>query len=97
MVYNNFPWPEPSDTQRALIEQAAQAVIDVRSKHSNITLANMYKEKNFLLLGDLKTAHDNLNRAVMAAYGFPIKNFNESDCVTALIKMYQELTAKAGN
>ena len=33
----------------------------------------------------------------MAAYGFPIKNFTESDCVAALMKMYQELSAKEGS
>lgn len=28
IVYNNFPWPEPNDKQRAAIEAAAQAVLD---------------------------------------------------------------------
>ena len=28
----------------------------------------------------------------MAAYGFPVKGFTESDCVAALMRMYQELT-----
>ena len=32
IVYNNFPWPECSDAQRGKIEQAAQAVLDARSK-----------------------------------------------------------------
>lgn len=57
----------------------------------NVTLANMYKEKNFLLFGDLKTAHDKLNKAVMQAYGFNIKTTTESSCVAELIKMYQKL------
>ena len=27
-------------------------------------------------------------------YGFPVKGFTESDCVAALMRMYQELTEK---
>jgi hypothetical protein len=33
IVYNNFPWPEPSETQKAAIEAAAQAVLDTRAKY----------------------------------------------------------------
>ena len=51
----------------------------------------MYKEKNFILFGDLKTAHDNLNRAVMKAYGFSVKEMTESMCVAELMKMHQKL------
>ena len=31
IVYNNFPWPEPTDKQRQSIETAAQAVLDARA------------------------------------------------------------------
>ena len=30
-------------------------------------------------------------------YGFPVKGFPEADCVVALKKMHQDLTAKEGN
>lgn len=33
-----------------------------------------------------------MDRAVMVAYGFPVKNFTESDCVAKLLEMYKELT-----
>ena len=91
MVYNTFPWPNVSKQQVGEIEKAAQAILDARDRHKNISLANMYKEKNFILLGDLKTAHDNLNRIVMRAYGMPIKGTTESTCVAELMKMYQKL------
>ena len=97
MVYNNFPWPNASLDQIEAISKASQAVLDAREHHSNVTLANMYKEKNFLLFGDLKTAHDKLNMAVMKAYGFWGKLNSEPDCVAALMKMYQKLTAKEGS
>lgn len=91
VVYNTFPWPNVSKQQAEEIEKAAQAILDARDRHKNISLANMYKEKNFILLGDLKTAHDNLNRIVMRAYGMPIKGTTESICVAELMKMYQKL------
>ncbi len=81
MVYNTFPWPNASQQQIEAIKKAAKAILDAREQHTNINLANMYKEKNFILFGDLKTAHDNLNRAVMKAYGFSVKEMTESMCV----------------
>lgn len=95
IVYNNFPWPTPTKEQQAKIEQAAKAILTMRKNHSTVTLANMYKEKNFLLFSDLKTAHDNLNRVVMQAYGITKSHpaySSESACVAQLMKMYQALT-----
>jgi len=42
IVYNNFPWPEPTDTQRAAIETSAQAILDARAQFPNATLADLY-------------------------------------------------------
>ena len=77
-----------------LLYHNTQAVLDAREKHPNVTLANMYKEKNFLIFGDLKTAHDRLNRAVMQAYGFSVKDMTETSCVAALMDLYQKLIRK---
>jgi hypothetical protein len=41
---------------------------------------------------ELRKAHQENDRAVMQAYGFPIKTMTESQCVAELFKMYQELT-----
>ena len=41
---------------------------------------------------ELRKAHQANDRAVMQAYGFPIKGFTEEDCVAELMKMYQKLT-----
>ena len=95
IVYNNFPWPNPTDTQRMQIEKTAQAILDARALYPKSTLADLYDDT--FMPPELRKAHQANDKAVMAAYGFPIKNFTESDCVTALMKMYQELTAKEGN
>ena len=40
---------------------------------------------------ELRKAHQDNDRAVMAAYGFPVKTMTESQCVAELFKLYQEL------
>ncbi len=95
IVYNNFPWPNPTDEQKAKIEQTAQAILDVRAKYPDSSLADLYDE--VAMPFDLRKAHQNNDRAVMQAYGFPVKStFTESQCVAELFKLYQELTAQMG-
>ena len=90
IVYNNFPWPTPTDEQKAKIEQTAQAILDARAKYAECSFAQLYGE-NFTLFTDLLQAHQQNDRAVMQAYGFPL-NMTESECVAELMKMYQILT-----
>ncbi|MBR6141007.1 MAG: methylase [Bacteroidaceae bacterium] len=89
-VYNNFPWPKPTDEQRAKIEQTAQAILDARAKYPDSSLADLYDE--LTMPPELRTAHQENDRAVMRAYGFDIKTMTESTCVAELFKMYQEMT-----
>lgn len=93
IVYNNFPWCEPTPEQRAKIEKTAQNILDVRAKYSDSSFADMYGE-NMYLYADLVTAHQANDRAVMEAYGFWGKLNTESECVAELMKMYQRLTEK---
>jgi len=91
VVYNNFPWPTPTEEQKAKIEQAAQAILDARAKYPDSSLADLYDEVAMPI--ELRKAHQDNDRAVMQAYGFPVKStFTESQCVAELFKMYQELT-----
>lgn len=89
IVYNNFPWPTPTDEQRARIEQTAQAILDIRAKYPNCSLADLYDDVT--LTPELNKAHQENDRAVMAAYGFDIK-MSESECVAELFRLYKELT-----
>lgn len=90
IVYNTFPWPNPTDAQKIKIEQTAQAILDVRAQYSDCSFADMYGEKMYLF-PELLKAHQNNDRAVMQAYGFSIKDMTESSCVAELMKMYQGL------
>lgn len=90
VVYNNFPWPNPTDEQKAKIEQTAQAILDARALYPDSSLADLYDELTMPV--ELRRAHQDNDRAVMAAYGFPVKTMSESQCVAELFKLYQQLT-----
>ena len=89
IVYNNFPWCQPTEEQKARIEATAQAILDARAKYPDCSLADLYDEVT--MPPELRRAHQENDRAVMAAYGFSTK-MTESDCVAELFKMYQNLT-----
>lgn len=88
IVYNNFPWPMPTDAQKAKIEQTAQAVLDARALYPDSSLADLYDEVT--MPPELRKAHQQNDRAVMEAYGFG-KDLTENDIVAELLKMYQQL------
>ena len=88
IVYNNFPWCQPTDEQKTKIEQTAQAILDARAKYPDCSLADLYDE--VAMPPELRKAHQENDRAVMAAYGFSPK-MTESECVAELFRMYQEM------
>lgn len=87
IVYNNFPWAEPTDGQKAKIEQAAQAILDARAIYSDSSLADLYDERTMPI--ELRKAHQRNDRAVMQAYGFPI-GITEDQCAVKLLALYKE-------
>ena len=89
IVYNNFPWSTPTDEQKAKIEKTAQNVLDARAKYPDCSLADLYDELTMPI--ELRKAHQENDKAVMAAYGFSIK-MTESEIVAELFKMYEKLT-----
>ena len=92
IVYNNFPWPTPTDDQRARIEQTAQGILDARALYPDSSLADLYDP--LTMPPELRKAHAANDRAVMQAYGFDVKAMTEADCVAALMRLYQELVNK---
>ena len=91
VVYNNFPWPTPTEEQKAKIEQTAQAILDARALYPDSSLADLYDE--LAMPVELRKAHQDNDRAVMQAYDFPVKSsFTESMCVAELFKMYKAMT-----
>ncbi len=98
IVYNNFPWCNPTTEQKAKIEKTAQGILDARALYPDSSLADLYDE--LTMPPELRKAHQENDKAVMEAYGFRIKNeqtgkyrwLTESETVASLMQMYQELT-----
>jgi hypothetical protein len=89
IVYNNFVWPTPTDKQKTTIEKAAQAVLDARLLYPQSSLADLYDPLS--MPSELVKAHQQLDKAVDAAYGKTFKN--EAERVAHLFELYQQLTA----
>ena len=98
IVYNNFPWCNPTTEQKAKIEKTAQGILDARALYPDCSLADLYDE--LTMPPELRKAHQENDKAVMEAYGFRIKNeqtgkyrwLTESETVARLMQMYQQLT-----
>jgi hypothetical protein len=89
IVYNNFPWPEPTDLQKRKIEEGTQAVLAARGAHPGATLADLYDPVT--TPPDLVQAHRILDAAVDAAYGRRVFS-TEAERVAFLFELYQKIT-----
>jgi hypothetical protein len=90
IVYNNFPWPEATDKQKAEIEKLAQSILDARANYPDSSLADLYDQHS--MPPELLKAHKALDKAVMKLYGFT-KDMSEPDIVARLMEMYQKLVS----
>ncbi len=106
LVYNNFPWPGGAGGPPASaageppappvwgprIAATAQAILDARARHPDLSLADLYDP--LTMPPELLRAHQANDRAVMSAYGFDVK-MTESDCVAALFRLYEGLVSNS--
>ena len=93
VVYNTFPMP-PKDADLSGLEQLAQAVLDARSGHPGVTLADLYDPD--LVPPNLRRAHQALDRAVDRLYrrsGFA----SERERVKHLFRLYESMQAPLTN
>lgn len=108
VVYNNFVWPEtdgmpevpveeavPTET-KALIERCAQGVLNARAVYTDSSIADMYDPKNAWMFPELMQAHQELDRAVEAAYGVEFDG-DEGKIVTHLFDLYAKIISAADN
>lgn len=94
IVYNNFPWPNPTQKERKNIEKTAQAILDAREQYPDCSLADLYDPVGMSNAPLLLKAHRANDKAVMQAYGFWGKLNSESECVAELMKMYEALISE---
>ncbi|MDD2744207.1 MAG: N-6 DNA methylase [Rhodocyclaceae bacterium] len=102
IVYNNYPWPDlpaspeprtPPHKAKAAIEAAAQAVLDARAQFQQgetpSSLADLYDP--LTMPPDLRKAHQQLDKAVDAAYGYK-GGKDDASRVAFLFERYQVIT-----
>lgn len=92
VVFNNYPWPAPTDEQRAKIEACAQAVLDARALYPDSSLADLYDP--VVMPPELVKAHAKLDAAVEHAYGRTFADDGER--VAYLFDLYRQLTNQQG-
>ncbi len=91
IVYNNFPWPDkPSVEKMKTVEEAAQTVLDVRTKYPNSTLADLYDP--LTMPADLVKAHQALDRSVDSAYGKKVLK-SDAERMVFLFELYRKYTS----
>ena len=92
LVYNNFPWPNPTEAQKAKIEECAQAVMSARSQFRTSSLADLYDPNTMPSI--LLRAHRSLDRAVDRAYR--AKKFeSDQERVSHLFALHRRITEPA--
>ncbi|MCA9766696.1 MAG: class I SAM-dependent DNA methyltransferase [Carnobacterium sp.] len=85
--YNTFPWPTVTTEQKSEIEDTANMIIKARQLYPNASLADLYDELSMPV--ELRTAHQENDKAVMEAYNFDWRTMTESDCVAELLQIYE--------
>lgn len=90
IVYNNFPFIELNNEQKLKLDSTGKKILEARKLYSDWSFAQLYNE--LTMPPELRSAHQENDKAVMEVYGFDWRNMTESECVAELMKMYQNLT-----
>ncbi|MDD2256554.1 MAG: N-6 DNA methylase [Bacteroidales bacterium] len=89
LCYNTFPFPRITESKRAEIEKAAEAVLIAREMHTEKTLAQMYDPDK--MPANLREAHNRLDRVVESCYhSAPFTSDEER--LEHLFALYEKMT-----
>ena len=91
ICYNTFPFPKITETKRAEIEKAAEAVLMAREQHTEKTLAQMYDPDH--MPANLREAHTNLDRVVESCYR-AVPFLSDEERLEHLFALYEKMTNK---
>lgn len=94
LVYNNYPFPKNiNDKNRALVEEKAQNILDIRKSFVDSSLADLYDP--LAMPPKLKKAHQELDKAVDRCY--TKRTFkNDKERIEFLFGLYEEYIADLG-
>ena len=89
VVYNNFPFPELTETQKQKLNELGQNILDTRAKYPDSNLAALYDPNT--MPPALRKAHQKLDKEVAKIYNKNWDLNNEAEIVSDLMQMYQQL------
>jgi len=89
VVYNNFPFPELTETQKQKLNELGQNILNVRAKYPDSNLATLYDP--LTMPSALLKAHQKLDKEVTKIYNKNWDLDNEAQIVSDLMQMYQQL------
>ena len=89
LVYNPFPLP-PNDADLSTLEPLAQSVLDARTEHEDVSLADLYDPD--LMPAALRRAHHKLDRAVDRLYR-RARFTSEPERIVHLMALYEKMGA----
>ena len=92
VVYNNYPWPNPTEKQYLKIQACAKAVLDIREQYAHCTYGELYNIDT--MPDDLLRAHQKLDKAVKESYNLP-SDASDKECIIELYRLYRGLTETA--
>ncbi|HCE2178383.1 TPA: class I SAM-dependent DNA methyltransferase [Vibrio parahaemolyticus] len=91
IVYNTFPWPIVSESERSEVVRLASEILLIREDYPGLTLAELYDPVK--MPHDLLLAHQNLDNAVDKLYrDKPFKD--TADRLSCLLARYEELVVE---
>ena len=85
-VFATFPWPAPTDGQREGIADIAKRLIALRDELSvdrDVGLTKLYNACDEGMHTELRELHEQLDRAVAEAYGWPASVLSDPAEITA--------------
>ncbi len=81
-AFETFPWPMPTDERRQQIADLARRVIERRQEicgDREIGLTTLYNDIDDGAYADLRGLHEDVDKAVAAAYGWPASAASDPD------------------
>ena len=86
--YNNFPFPDISSSQKKELELAGKAILEIRGRHTESSLADLYDPLTMPI--ELRKAHIENDKIVLAIFGLD-KKAPDSEILATLFTRYSEL------
>lgn len=88
LCYNTFPLRKLSESEKEQLNESAYNILDIREKHSEMTLGDMYNPES--MPADLKQAHEENDRLVDSLYRKK-PFFSEEERLECLFALYQQM------